>query len=116
MKLLLPLMFICFFSSCYYDNEEELYPNAIPCDTAAVTFSDNIEPIISASCAIPSCHVPIGSANGVFQSYSGIKSKVDNGSFMDRVIIQQDMPPNGDLSSCEIEQLKIWIDEGAPNN
>ncbi|MEQ8625312.1 MAG: hypothetical protein RJQ00_00225 [Vicingaceae bacterium] len=116
MKLILQLLFICLLTSCYYDNEEELYPNAPECDTTVVTFSVDVQPIISASCAISGCHVAGGTGSGNFQTYSGIKSKVDVGSFMNRVIVQQNMPPNGDLSSCELEQLKIWIDEGAPNN
>lgn len=116
MKLLLPFLFICLLSSCYYDNEEELYPNAPECDTTAVTFSVHVQPIILASCAISGCHVAGGTAGFNLETYSEIKAKVDDGSFMNRVIVQQNMPPNGDLSSCELEQLKIWINEGAPNN
>ena len=116
MKILVPLLFLCLFNSCYYDNEEELYPNDAPCDTAAVSYSVQIKPIISNSCAVSGCHVSGGTAGFNLQTYSEIKSKVDDGSFMDRVIVQQNMPPNEDLSSCELEQLKTWLNEGAPNN
>jgi len=116
MKILSVLLLTLFLSSCYYDNEDELYPGNIPCDTAQVTYSIQVEPIISASCASASCHVLGGTGSGNFQNYSGVKSKVDNGSFMNRVIVQQNMPPNGDLSACEIEQLKVWLSNGAPNN
>lgn len=116
MRTLTKLAFILFLSSCYYDNEEDLYPQNIPCDTSQVTYSMHIEPIISASCATSSCHVPGGAGNGNFQNYEGVKLKVENASFMNRVIVEQNMPPNGDLSACEIELLKVWLRNGAPNN
>jgi len=115
MKRIASFLFICFFTACYYDNEEELYPNS-DCNTDAVSFSVQIQPIISSSCATPGCHVAGGTAGFSLETYSEIKSKVDDGSFRDRVIVQQNMPPSEDLSSCELEQLKVWLDEGAPNN
>ncbi len=104
------------FSSCYYDNEEELYPSDNSCEIEYVKYSIDIEPIINKSCAITSCHVAVGTGNGVFDSYEEVKRKVDNGSFENRVIVQQNMPPNGVLSKCELDQIQAWLNQEAPNN
>ena len=49
--LLLPVIVI----SCYYDNEEALYPSAgNGCDTLEVSFNNTIVPILSTYCY--TCH------------------------------------------------------------
>ena len=114
MKRILYIFLALLLSSCYYDNEEELYP-ADHCDSENVNFASDISAIISIKCASPGCHVNGGAANGNFETYEGIKSKVDNGSFMNRTIIDKTMPPNSELSLCEIEKLTSWLNKGATN-
>lgn len=120
LKILSVLFFssMLMFSSCYYDNEEELYEyynQANPCDTAAVSFANDIMPMIQGNC-ITGCHVAGGSGNGIFENYNEVKAKVDNGSMMQRVVVNQDMPPGGSLTDCQISQVQAWILNGAPNN
>ena len=100
---------------CYYDNEEDLYPGNT-CDTTAVTYSGDIEPIIDASCAIPGCHVAGGAGNGIFENYAGVKDKVDNGSMRARVVNLRDMPPDNPITDCQVELFRAWLNAGAPNN
>lgn len=102
-------------NSCYYDKEDLLYGNE-DCNPSGVSFSQDITPIINASCATSGCHVQGGNANGLFENYDQVKVKVDNGSFRDRVVVQQDMPPSSSLSNCQIKYIQQWLDEGAPNN
>lgn len=106
-------------TGCYYDNEEELYQYYYEnnqCDTANVTFADDIFPIIQGNCAISGCHIAGGAGNGIFENHAGVKAKVDNGSFFTRVIDQRDMPPGAPLNDCQIEKLTAWLNAGAPNN
>lgn len=108
-----------FFSGCYYDNEEELYENyyaSQTCDTVAVSYDKTIRPIIESTCSITSCHVAGGTGNGIFGSYAGVKEKVDNGSFRERVVNLQNMPPNVPLNSCQIKLIEAWLDQGSLNN
>lgn len=105
-------------SSCYYDNEEELYEyynQSNVCDTSAVSFSNDIMPMIQGNC-ITGCHMAGGNGNGLFENYAEVKAKVDNNSMMQRVVITQDMPPSGGLTDCQINQMQAWILNGAPNN
>lgn len=102
-------------TSCYRDKEELLYGDVM-CDTDQVSFSTDIMPIISSSCAISGCHVQGGSGVGIFENYTQVKDKVDNGSLRQRVVVQMDMPPAPPLSDCQIQHIEAWLDAGAPNN
>lgn len=115
MKYYASFLLLCtlLLSSCYYDKEEELYPNA-PCDTSAVTFGGTIKPIIDQRCASAGCHAA-GSSNGALSSYNEIRTYCANGKFQDRVLLRKDMPPSG-LDACSLGKIQKWVDAGYPNN
>ena len=103
---------------CYYDNQEELYPNNF-CDTANVTFSGTVNPIIQSKCATPGCHVTGGSGTGNFTDFNAFSQQVENGRVLRS--IKRDpagipMPPSGGLRDCEVRQIELWIAAGAANN
>jgi hypothetical protein len=101
--------------SCYYDNEELLYGND-DCVVEGVSFANDIRPIINTTCAVSGCHVQGGSGNGVYDNYDNVKAKVDNGSLQQRILIDQDHPPNTTLSNCQLLFIEEWIKTGALNN
>jgi|JI10StandDraft_1071094.scaffolds.fasta_scaffold127466_2 hypothetical protein len=90
------------------------------CDT--ITFTKHVKPIIIKRCV--SCHTAGGfaAAYGDFNTdtYTGIKPKVDNGTFKGRVIdltITPTMPFGMTaLPADTIAILKCWLEAGAPNN
>ncbi len=84
------------------------------CDT--VKFAAHILPIINNNCLY--CHGGLGPGNGNFTNYSGIKQKVDNGSFKARVVdlLPTPMPQAGALPAQQIALIKCWLEKGAPNN
>lgn len=111
----IPAMLV-FLSSCYYDNYESLYPDAdLACDTTSVTFTPVVSDLVSNSCATTGCHVS-ETGRVSLTNYDEIKASVDNGTFQQRALINQDMPPSGPLSSCDIKQMNTWINQGALNN
>lgn len=107
--------------SCYYDNEEALYPSlGSSCDTVNVTFSTKIVPIIANNCL--SCHSNATAAsagnNIKLQDYIDVKASTtaiagsvkQTGSY-------SPMPKNGGkLNACSITLIDIWIRNGAPEN
>lgn len=112
------LLILVFASGCYYDNEEELYPNSF-CDTVNVSYSGAISPIVQARCATPGCHVAGGSGTGDFTVFTELKEQVDNGRLMLSLRGGADaipMPPDGALRDCEVEQFQLWVNAGAPND
>lgn len=101
-------------SGCYYDNEEELYPNSY-CDTTAVTWSLTIQPLMNTNCAIPGCHVP-GAESPDLSTYAGVQS---NAASVRGVIVDGSpfiMPPTGQLPSCDKLKVQQWVDGGAQQN
>lgn len=119
MKQLVNLSLLCFLIlfliHCSYKEEQDLIkPGAEKCDTSAVKFSTKIQPLLQRHCN--NCHKAGGTGNGDFSTYGGVKAKVDNGSFRNRTLVEEDMPPNGSLNACELQQLQRWLDQGAPND
>ena len=80
-------------TSCFYDNVEELYPNAdASCDTLSVGFSSGISEIIYQSCATTNCHVA-GTGRVLLTNYTEIKATIDNGLFVQRAIMHKTCLP-----------------------
>jgi hypothetical protein len=110
--------FILTIGSCSYDKAELLYPPNT-CDTATVTYSVSIVPILSANCI--TCHGGSIPAGGIDLSiYSNVKQQVDNGKLWGAVSQApgyKPMPRNSDkLNDCNLNKIKLWILAGAPNN
>jgi hypothetical protein len=89
------------------------------CDTTTVTFSGTIFPLIQNSCI--GCHsgsTPGGQIN--LSSYQGILAVAQNGKLLGSVnheIGFSQMPKGGNkLASCRVDQIRIWIEDGAMNN
>jgi len=124
---LIVFSFCLAFSACTYENEEELFLNEVSSNNSiestdsnnVVSFSQRVKPILSQNCNSSGCHgAGAGAGRGNFTDYQGVKRKVDNGSFERRVLVQQNMPPNSraPLSQAELNDIRSWINAGAPNN
>lgn len=83
------------------------------CDT--ITYAKHIAPIMSSSCN--SCH-SAGNPLGDLTNYSGVKLKVDDGSFKQKVLVDKTMPksPVAPLSQKQLDMIQCWLNKGAPNN
>ena len=81
------------------------------CDGSTPTYDSTISSIINSSCTSSGCH-GTGSSNGVFTSYTGIKSVLDNGKFEKEVLEKQSMPRGGSLTQDQLNQLQCWMEQG----
>jgi hypothetical protein len=122
-RFFVPVFMITILSivSCYYDNEEALYPvyNS-SCDTTIVTFSGTIAPILNNNCL--GCHsnaAAAGAGNNIrLENYADVAARKSNitGSIK-HTGTYSPMPKNGGkLKSCSINQWDIWIRNGMINN
>lgn len=117
--LILTTLTVCCFS-CYYESEEELYPERVSCDTLNVSFSGIINPIISNNCL--TCHgssVALEKGSGLdLEGYSNILSMQEAMlAAMKHESFAQPMPKDAPkLSDCNIRQFEIWIESGSPDN
>ena len=122
-RLAVLLLLGTFATGCYYDKEEELYPNQVTTSTTnttstttptAVSYANDIKPLMTSNCASPGCHVSgvqspdLSTYAGVFGSRSLVKSRANSGS--------NPMPASGLMSAANRNLLNSWIDAGAPNN
>lgn len=119
-RYLIAASFIISFTGCYYDNASELHPAAglnTNCDTINVTYNNTIAPIYSSNCGTNnSCHSSSIAEGGVIlDNYAGAAA-VDSAILVSS--IEQTgssiMPPSGKLSDCNINLIKIWIQNGKP--
>jgi hypothetical protein len=112
------IIFVLFIGSCYYDNEEALYPSFnSSCDTTTVTYSLTLAPILSNNCT--GCHgstSPSGSIS--LTSYANVQTVASSGLLMNALKGKgvSLMPPSGSLSTCRIKQFQAWINKGMLNN
>jgi hypothetical protein len=105
-------------TGCYYDKEEKLYPQTV-CDTATVTYSSSVVPILLSNCTV--CHGGNTPSAGIkLDTYAGVKVQADNGKLWGAVSQSagfSPMPKNGTkLSACNLTKIKKWLDAGALNN
>ena len=88
-----------------------------PCDTTSVKYSTTIVPILTTNCT--GCH---GTSGGVtLTNYAGVKTVVTDGRLWNSINhlsgATKSMPNSTTkLSACNLRQIKIWIDAGAPQN
>jgi hypothetical protein len=109
---------LLFLNSCYYDNEEALYPvrpGSNQCDTTNPTYALTIAPIIQNNCQ--GCHsgsAPSGNLD--LTTFDNVVAGINSHNLMGHVIGTDYslMPPSGSLSTCNINQLNAWITKGMP--
>jgi hypothetical protein len=107
-------------SGCYYDIEEELYPNAAACDTSGVTYSGTVSVLLQNNGCI-GCHsASSAQGNVVLATYNDVKSNALNGKLLGAIKHSNGyspMPKGGNkMKECDIRKIEIWINSGTPNN
>jgi len=117
--LLLAITLTGALHSCYFDNEETLYPGDGSCDTSNVTYSSTVAVIMGEKCN--SCHGgTFPEAGQKTDNYNDLKSLADNGKLWGTINHESGYPamPKGKpkLRDCELRKIRIWLDNGAPND
>ena len=107
-----------FYSGCYYDVEEVLYPSG-ECNTDSVTYSLVVLPILEQQCY--GCHTGSSlSGNVNLEGYNNLKTLVNSGKFLGAIKHEVGYTPMPDgapqLPQCDIAMIEAWIAEGAPDN
>jgi uncharacterized membrane protein len=121
-SFLLAVIIMLSTSSCYYDNNEDLYPGQSTCDTVNVSFAKDIKPLIDAQCV--GCHNTQSPTAGISLSTHGEIQVYANSGKLFGVLSwtppytgTKQMPPSGPKwSNCNLSKLNSWIKKGAPNN
>lgn len=114
------LVFSLVLTGCYYDKEEALYGQPVPCESGTVTYSPTITGMLT-SYGCLGCHAgtnPSGNVN--LQGYAGVKAVADNGKLLGVISHStgfSPMPMGGNkMAACDINKIKAWVEGGALNN
>ena len=118
MKLLVCMacLAIMLFQSCDYNALPE--PQTDSCD-GAVSFSDDVQPIINRSCAISGCHNGDNGADKNWTVLANLQAKKN--TVKDRITRPVGTPGHmpaipPELTIVEIQQIVCWVDQGALDN
>lgn len=89
------------------------------CDTTKLKYSTHIKPLIQNNCQ--GCHSGAAPGGGIeLETYTGVKAIADNGKLfgsISHITGYKPMPQNGNkLPDCQINIVKIWINQGAQEN
>jgi mono/diheme cytochrome c family protein len=89
------------------------------CDTLNVTFSGTIFPLIQNNCA--GCHSGANPQGNIsLTNYTQINARVQSGQLFGAVNHEAGFTPmpfnQPKLPPCQLDQIRIWIEAGAPNN
>jgi len=116
-------------TSCWYNHKwEEMHPNGqlsgplAPCDTTGtISYSVTVQPIIQSKCAVSGCHVLHAQTNyNVFSNVVADAQAAAPNDINTRIHLPVSdpsyMPQSSSITSCEIAQIKIWIQQGCQNN
>jgi hypothetical protein len=109
------------FNSCTKENEEELFADQNNnCDTTAVSFVNGLLPVYASQCL--GCHNAQAQQGGFnMDDFNALQALTLNGTMLEVLTLDRAnpraMPPGlPPLPPCEIEKLKAWARQGAPNN
>lgn len=83
--------------------------------TTKITYTGNIKPMLDRKCT--RCHSPNGSqADLPLNNYQSVRAQITPGSPANSRLVQavDGGAMSGRLSSAEINQLKLWVQQGAP--
>ena len=105
-------------SSCYYDNELELYGNE-ECNTSNISYASFVEPVLENNCY--GCHSTAANQGGVsFEGHANLVSTLAAGRFEGAIRHDAGFSPMPQgapkLSDCTVDKIIAWIADGALNN
>lgn len=93
----------------------------VACDTTNIRYSTVIQPLLNTKCV--GCHTGSSASAGiVLSNYNDVKNLVDNQKLWGSINHQAGYKPmpypagGAKLPQCELDQIRIWIQSGAPNN
>lgn len=119
LKAFIAIGIMTFIQSCYYDKEDELYPQTAACDTTDVTFTNNVFPVINSNCT--SCHSGSAPSGNIrLENYNDISAAANDGRLLGVIRHESGWSPmpkgGGKLNDCDIAEIEAWVNDGTPNN
>lgn len=115
MAALLLAVFVSLFAAQSCKKDDPPVNNDPPCNmpNADLSYTKNIKGIIDNICL--NCHSGAGPGPDDYRTYEGLKSHLDDGHVLDRVVIKKDMPQSGvTMRQSQRDSINCWIKAGYP--
>jgi len=112
------LIMLClglFLASCGDDEEEPA-----TCETADLTYTNDIASIINGSCAVSGCHNAGATATFAMSDFAETSAAVGFGRIVGAInhsdgFLPMPYPSGSDkIAQCDIDKITQWIADGAP--
>ena len=118
LKILVIVTSLGWLNSCYYNVEEELYPN-MECGSGDISYVQEVLPIIQNNCY--GCHdQSTRNGNVNLEGYTNLKIFVTNGKLVGAIKHENGFSPmpqgQPKLDDCSIAKIEKWVADGAENN
>lgn len=102
-------------TGCSYNKADIVYPNN-NCDTTNMKYSENIRGIISSRCS--GCHTGLTTSGINLDNHQALRAEALSGELLFRITTtdldsRMPQPPNPPLDSCQVAQIRAWINSGA---
>lgn len=100
------------WNGCKKDEDPDPNDKGPACSlsNADLSYTKNMKKMIDTYCI--SCHSGSGPGIGDYRTYEGIKSRLENGLILERVVIAKTMPQGGGLSQSQRDSVNCWIKSG----
>lgn len=95
--------------------------DTIACDTTAMSYANDVDPILSSRCGGQSCHGS-SAADGGFglMTYPDVQTQANSGGLIGAIFHQNGWSPMPDgqpmMDSCTINTILAWVNQGALDN
>ena len=95
-----------------------MYDNCAP---EAVSFQNDIKPILQANCTQSICHGASSTSNNIkLDTHANLKSTTTGAKIIGAINHNDGFEPMpkaaGKLAACDIESIEVWFSEGALDN
>ena len=106
-------------TGCTKDKQYTVIARPASCDSTGFSYALVVRPIVALKCSGTICHSG-GNSNYNYSTYEVLADRVRTGRLEDRLLLPKSdpmhMPEGGNLDSCDLFILRIWIHQGFKNN
>ncbi len=104
--------FLVLSATHFYSCTDKL-PEPTLCNTTSITYNAHIEEILNMNCELSGCHD--GNSESDFGTYSSLNAARMN-TIYQRVVIDNNMPPSGNISTGAVDSIRCWKESGFLEN
>jgi hypothetical protein len=100
-------------TASYFTSCTDKLPEPSLCNTVDINYNTHIDSILNSNCELSGCHD--GSSQIDFGTYSSLGAARMNVIYQ-KVVIDNSMPPSGNISTSTVDSIRCWKESGFLEN